>query len=144
MLGFFIRHGLTPEEASSEGLLQIIAGSDTSASTIRAVIFHLLASASVYRNLQAEINTGIANGTISSPITDAEARRLLTVDLVFHYAKYKCLGQNVASREFNKVSVELLREFDFSTVKPQMAASMSNAGIWIMGSFFVRVTRRMT
>jgi len=225
MLGSFIRHGLTPEEASSESLLQIVAGSDTSASTIRAVILYLLANASAYKKLQAEIDNGIANGTISSPITDAEARRLpylqacikeglrilppatggnfksvppggdvlagkfipagtqvgsshlsiqhstatfgpdaelfrperwieasedparlanmaSTVELVFHNGRYKCLGQNVALMEFNKVFVELLRKFDFSTVKPHMAARMSCAGIWIMEDFFVRVTRR--
>jgi cytochrome P450 len=227
MLGSFIRHGLTPEEASSEALLQIVAGSDTSASTIRAVMLHILANASAYRKLQAEIDNGIANGTISSPITDAEARRLpylqacikeglrilppatganfkavppggdilagkfipagtqigsshlsiqhstvtfgpdaelfrperwldasddparlahmtSTVDLVFHYGKYKCLGQNVALMEFNKVFVELLRRFDFSTVHPQNAARMSSGGIWIMEDFWVRVTRRTT
>jgi cytochrome P450 len=54
MLGSFIRSGLTPEEASSEVLLQIVAGSDTSASTIRAVVLHLLANASAYKKLQAE------------------------------------------------------------------------------------------
>ncbi|KAH6865919.1 cytochrome P450 [Alternaria rosae] len=225
MLGSFIRHGLTPEEASSEALLQIIAGSDTSASTIRAVMLHTLANASSYRRLQAEIDDGIAVGTISSPITDAEARRLpylqatikeglrilppatganfkcvpaggdilagkfipagtqigssylsiqhstaifgpdaelfrperwldaaedparlahmaSTVDLVFHYGKYKCLGQNVALMEFNKVFVELLRRFDFSIVHPLEAAKIFNAGVWIMEDFSVRVTRR--
>ncbi|KAL1801682.1 hypothetical protein ACET3X_002024 [Alternaria dauci] len=225
MLGSFIRHGLTPDQASSEALLQIVAGSDTSASTIRGVILHLLANASAYKKLQTEIDDGIANGTISSPITDAEGRRLpylqacikeglrilppatganfkcvppggdilagmfvpegtqvgsshlsiqhstatfgadaelfrperwleaaedparlanmaSTVELVFHNGRYKCLGQNVALMEFNKVFVELLRRFDFSTVKPHMAARMSNAGIWIMEDFFVRVTRR--
>ena len=65
-----------------------------------------------------------------------------TVELVFHNGRYKCLGQNVALMEFNKVFVELLRKFDFSTVKPHMAARMSCAGIWIMEDFFVRVTRR--
>jgi cytochrome P450 len=190
-------------------------------------MLHILANASAYRKLQAEIDNGIANGTISSPITDAEARRLpylqacikeglrilppatganfkavppggdilagkfipagtqigsshlsiqhstvtfgpdaelfrperwldasddparlahmtSTVDLVFHYGKYKCLGQNVALMEFNKVFVELLRRFDFSTVHPQNAARMSSGGIWIMEDFWVRVTRRTT
>ena len=225
MLGSFIRHGLTPEEASSEALLQIIAGSDTSASTIRAVMLHTLTNASSYRRLQAEIDDGIAGGTISSPVTDAEARQLpylqaaikeglrilppasgsnfksvpaggdilagkfipagtqigssylsiqhstdifgpdaelfrperwldasedparlahmaSTVDLVFHYGKYKCLGQNVALMEFNKVFVELLRRFDFSIVHPHEAAKIYNAGMWIMEDFSVRVTRR--
>jgi cytochrome P450 len=225
MMGSFVRHGLTPEEASSEALLQIIAGSDTSASTIRAVMLHLLANASAYRRLQVEIDSGIAVGTISSPITDAEARRLpylqavikeglrilppatggsfkavpaggdilagkfipagtqigssylsiqhstatfgpdaelfrperwleasedparlahmtSTVDLLFHYGKYKCLGQNVALMEFNKVFVELLRRFEFSIVYPHKAVKITNAGMWIMEDFWVRVTRR--
>jgi cytochrome P450 len=67
-----------------------------------------------------------------------------TVDLVFHYGRYKWLGQNVALMEFNKVFVELLRKFDFSTVHPQKAAKMRVAGIWIMEDFMVRVTRRTT
>jgi cytochrome P450 len=76
MLGSFIRNGLTQEEASGEALLQVVAGSDTSATTIRIVILHLLTNVNAYRKLQAEIDTGIAAGTISSPITNAEARKL--------------------------------------------------------------------
>lgn len=76
MLGSFIRHGLTQEEASGEALLQVVAGSDTSATTIRIVILHLLTNVNAYRKLQAEIDAGIAAGTISSPITNAEARKL--------------------------------------------------------------------
>jgi cytochrome P450 len=138
--------------------------------------------------LQKEIDSGIATGKISSPITDAEARQLpylqacikeglrimppasgaffktvppagdtidgkfipggtqigssplgihcskkifgtdadmfrperwldaseehfaymaSTVDLIFHYGKYQCLGKNVALMEFNKVFVEV-------------------------------------
>jgi len=76
MLGSFIRHGLTQEEAAGEALLQIAAGSDTSAGTIRAVFLNLLTNPSVYRKLQTEIDQGIASGEISSPITDAEARKM--------------------------------------------------------------------
>ena len=64
-----------------------------------------------------------------------------TVDLVFHYGKYRCLGSNLALMEF-KVFVELLRVFEFSIVHPQKAAKVSNAGIWIFKDFWVRVTRR--
>lgn len=188
MLGSFIRHGLNQEEASGEALLQVIAGSDTSASTIRAVMLHLLANPVAYRKLQQEIDTFISSGEISSPIKDSEARqmpylqavikeglRILppaggtffkevppggdtidgkfipagtqigssplgihhskkifgpdselyrperwlqadpehlaqmtnTVDLVFHYGKYQCLGKTVALMEFNKIFVEV-------------------------------------
>ncbi|KNG49861.1 cytochrome p450 [Stemphylium lycopersici] len=227
MLGSFIRHGLTPEEASGEALLQIIAGSDTSASTIRAVILNLLVNPTAYHRLQKEIDDGIVAGAISSPIKDAEGRQLPylqavikeglrilppavganfksvppggdilagkfvpagtqvgssyfsiqhstatfgpdaelfrperwleaaasddptqlaemtnTVDLVFHYGKYQCLGKNVALMEFNKVFVELLRRFEFAAVRPDKAAKIYNAGIWIIDDFWVRVNRR--
>ncbi|RMZ74477.1 cytochrome p450 [Pyrenophora seminiperda CCB06] len=223
MLGSFIRHGLSPEECSSEALLQIVAGSDTSASTIRAVILNLTTNAAAYHKLQAEIDAGIASGAISSPIKDSEARRLPylqavikeglrimppatgasfklvpeqgdvlnghfipsgtqigssylsiqhstsifgpdaaifrperwldadptrlanmtnTVDLVFHYGKYQCLGRNVALMEFNKLFIELLRRFDFSIVKPEAAAKVESIGIWLIEDFYVRITER--
>lgn len=76
MLGSFIRHGLSQEEAAGEALLQIVAGSDTSAGTLRAVMLGVLTNPSVYRKLQAEIDGGIDAGKISSPIKDAESRQL--------------------------------------------------------------------
>ncbi|ORY67306.1 cytochrome P450 [Pseudomassariella vexata] len=76
MLGSFIRHGLTQEEATGEVLLQIVAGSDTSAATIRFVMLYLLTNPAIYTTLQKEIDAGIAKGAISSPIKDAEARQL--------------------------------------------------------------------
>lgn len=76
MLGSFIRHGLTQEEAAGEALLQIVAGSDTSAGTLRAAMLGILSNPIAYKKLQSEIDRGISTGHISSPITDAEARRL--------------------------------------------------------------------
>jgi cytochrome P450 len=191
MLGSFIRHGLTQEQASGEALLQVVAGSDTSAGLLRTVMLNILTHPIMYVKLQKEIDSGIATGKISSPITDAEARQLpylqacikeglrimppasgaffktvppagdtidgkfipggtqigssplgihcskkifgtdadmfrperwldaseehfaymaSTVDLIFHYGKYQCLGKNVALMEFNKVFVEVRTE----------------------------------
>jgi cytochrome P450 len=188
MLGSFIRHGLTQEEASGEALLQVVAGSDTSAGTIRAVMLNILTNPIAYSKLRKEVADGIANGKISSPIKDSEARQLpylqavikeamrlmppasgaffktvppegdtidgkfipggtqigssplgihcskkifgpdadlfrperwieasperfahmtSTVDLIFHYGKYQCLGKSVALMEFNKIFVEV-------------------------------------
>lgn len=76
MLGSFIRHGLNEEAAAAETLVQIIAGSDTSASTIRAVTLYILSNPRVYQKLQAEIDEAIALAKISSPIKDAEGRQL--------------------------------------------------------------------
>jgi cytochrome P450 len=225
MLGSFMCHGLTAEELSSEALLQVAAGADTTANTIRAVLLHLLANPSVYRKLQAEVDDSIRSGQISSPIKDSEARQLPylqavikeglrilppvtgalmfrtvppggdvvsgkfipagtqigtshlamhhskaifgpdaelfrperwldtsdpgrlakmtnTVDLVFQYGKWRCLGTNIAFMEFNKVFVELLRVFELSVEHPEKVAKVSNPGIWIFEDFWVRVTRR--
>ncbi|ORY18140.1 cytochrome P450 [Clohesyomyces aquaticus] len=223
MLGSFIRHGLTQEQASGEALLQVIAGSDTSASCIRFVILNILTNPTSYRKLQSEIDTRIAAGKISSPVKDSEGRdmpylqaaikeglRIMppasgaffktvppggdvidgklipagtqigssplsihhskkifgadadvfrperwleaspeklaemqsTVDLVFHYGKWQCLGKSVALMEFNKIFVELLRRFDFSITNPERPVRIKNAGIWIMEDFWVRIERR--
>ncbi|KAH8731990.1 cytochrome P450 [Phaeosphaeriaceae sp. PMI808] len=223
MLGSFIRHGLTQEETSGEALLQVVAGSDTSAGAIRTVMLNILTNPAMYRKLQTEIDEGIASGKISSPIRDSEAREMPylqacikeslrimppasgaffkmvppegdtidgkfipggtqigssplaihcskkvfgpdadlfrperwldanpekfaymanTVDLVFHYGKYQCLGKSVAMMEFNKIFVELLRRFDFSIARPEQPTKLENFGIWLMEDFWLRVERR--
>lgn len=76
MLGSFIRHGLDQEEASRESLLNVVAGSDTSATTIRLMLVSLLSNPSAYSKLQREIDEGIRDGKISTPVTDHEAREL--------------------------------------------------------------------
>ncbi|PKS11126.1 hypothetical protein jhhlp_002887 [Lomentospora prolificans] len=230
MLGSFIRHGLTQEEASGEALLQVMAGSDTSATTIRMVLLYLLTIPRAYRKLQQEIDEAIAAGKVSSPIKNTEGKELPylqaviketlrlnppasgpffkqvppggdvinglfvpggtqigssplgihrskktfgedaeifrperwldetdperlakmanTVDLVFHYGKYQCIGRPVALMEFNKIFVEvknpdrLLRRFEFSLVNPQKPADITNYGIWVIENFWVRIEKR--
>ncbi|KAK1656522.1 cytochrome P450, partial [Colletotrichum godetiae] len=55
MLGSFVAHGLTQKEASSEILMQILAGSDTTATAIRATLLHLITNPRVLATLRAEI-----------------------------------------------------------------------------------------
>ncbi|EON66251.1 hypothetical protein W97_05644 [Coniosporium apollinis CBS 100218] len=94
MLGSFIRHGLTQEEAESNSVLQMsvelhllpeapadstihsMAGSDTSATVIRALFLYLITSPLVLAKLRSEIDDAIRDGRISSPIRDSEARQL--------------------------------------------------------------------
>lgn len=76
MLGAFVRHGLTQEQAEAEVLLQITAGSDTTATAIRATMLHLITSPRVMRKLLAEIDAAVADGRISDLITNNEARKL--------------------------------------------------------------------
>ena len=74
--GSFIRHGLTQRQCETEALVQIVAGSDTTATTIRATLLYLLSTPRAYRALQAEIDAGIASGAISTPVSNAEANEL--------------------------------------------------------------------
>jgi cytochrome P450 len=53
-----------------------MAGSDTSATIIRAGFLNLLTSPSILGKLRAEIDEAIKAGQISSPIKDTEARKL--------------------------------------------------------------------
>lgn len=76
MLASFLRHGLTREEAEGEALVNIIAGSDTTATSIRTTMLYLMSSPQVYRKLAHEVRTAAAEGRLSTPITDEEARSL--------------------------------------------------------------------
>lgn len=76
MLGSFIRHGLTQEEAARESLLNVMAGSDTSATTMRVMLLSILTNPVAYRKLQDEIDEGIEASRISAPVKDSEARQL--------------------------------------------------------------------
>ena len=221
MLGSFIRHGLTQEEASGEALLQVMAGSDTSATTIRIVLLNLLTIPRAYQRLQKEIDDAIAAAKISSPIKNSEGKDLVylqavikealrmnppasgpffkqvppggdvihgifvpagtqigssafsihhsktifgedadvfrperwleetdqarlakmtsTVDLVFHYGKYQCLGRPVALMEFNKIFVEVrIRRLDFPD--PPTSADLRHS--YFGDSTFLLPTRR--
>ncbi|KIW13508.1 hypothetical protein PV08_08696 [Exophiala spinifera] len=72
MLGSFIRHGLSQKDAESETMIQILAGSDTTASAIRATMLHLLTNPPVLNKLLAEIQSS----KLSDPIKDSEARMM--------------------------------------------------------------------
>ncbi|OJD37098.1 cytochrome p450 [Diplodia corticola] len=76
MLGSFVRHGLPRREAESEVLLQLSAGSDTTATAVRATMLHLLTTPGALFKLRREIDRGTEGGRISTPITNAEAKEL--------------------------------------------------------------------
>ncbi|OCK76659.1 cytochrome P450 [Lepidopterella palustris CBS 459.81] len=76
MLGAFVRHGLPQRRVEAEVLLQIIAGSDTTATGVRATMLYLITAPRVLQKLRAEMDDAEATGAISSPITNAEAKEL--------------------------------------------------------------------
>lgn len=74
ILGSFVAHGLGRDDAEGEAVVQIIAGSDTSATAIRSTLLYIITNPHVYTRLQREIDEGVRAGRISSPISDNEAR----------------------------------------------------------------------
>ncbi len=52
------------------------AGSDTTATSMRATLLAIISNPCVYSKLQREIDNAASSGAISSPIKDAEARKL--------------------------------------------------------------------
>ncbi|KAI3328553.1 pisatin demethylase [Ustulina deusta] len=76
LLGSWIRNGLTQDQAETEGLFLIIAGTDTTASTIRITMLHIMTCARVYNKLKQEIHDAVINNKVASPIKLEEAKRL--------------------------------------------------------------------
>lgn len=66
MLGSFVRHGLPQRQIEAEVLLQIVAGSDTTANVIRVGLLYLVTSPAVYTRLQREIDDAVALGIVPS------------------------------------------------------------------------------
>ncbi|KAF2837633.1 cytochrome P450 [Patellaria atrata CBS 101060] len=76
MLGSFVSHGLKQEEAESEAIILALAGSDTTATTLRATMLHLINNPPTMTKLYSEIDKAIREGTISSPAKESETRQL--------------------------------------------------------------------
>jgi cytochrome P450 len=64
MLASFRRHGLSPKELFNEAVLQILAGSDTTATALRCLVLYLIGHPTVYKKLQAEIDEAVASGIV--------------------------------------------------------------------------------
>jgi cytochrome P450 len=82
MLGSFIRHGLTQSEAEQESVLQLAAGSDTTATAIRATLLCIITNPRVHTKLLAELDAasgpeGSLGGLNSDAIiSDQQAKTL--------------------------------------------------------------------
>jgi cytochrome P450 len=84
MLTSFKRHGLSKDELFTEFILQILAGSDTTAAAIRPTMLYLIVDARVYAKLQAEVNEWVASGTVMGIVSDAKAKWLEYLTAVIH------------------------------------------------------------
>jgi cytochrome P450 len=73
-----MRHGLTQSQCAAECVVQVIAGSDTTGTTIRTALLHLLSTPRIYSAFRSEAASAIACGLVSptSPITHEQGRKL--------------------------------------------------------------------
>lgn len=77
MLSSFIAHGLSQTQLESETLIQITAGSDSTATAIRMALLHVTTNPRILATLRAELDAALAAGAVTRPvIRDAEARAL--------------------------------------------------------------------
>ncbi|KAF4542190.1 Cytochrome P450 [Lasiodiplodia theobromae] len=78
MLGSFMAHGmLAKAQLEAETLIQISAGSDSTATAIRMALLHICTNPRVLASLRRELDAAVRSGAASRPvIRDQEARRL--------------------------------------------------------------------
>jgi cytochrome P450 len=58
MLGSFVAHGVTQQVCESESMLQILAGAESTATTLRCTFLYILTNPTVYAKLLAERSHG--------------------------------------------------------------------------------------
>ncbi|KAK8134230.1 Cytochrome P450 [Apiospora sp. TS-2023a] len=84
MLASFMRNGLFGDELKTESLLQIVAGSDTTAGALRGTMLYLMSHPRVYRALQNEIDAAVRDGKAPSTTYEEE-------EAIISYAQTKSL-----------------------------------------------------
>ncbi|KAK0654821.1 cytochrome P450 [Cercophora newfieldiana] len=88
MVGSFMRHGLTQSQCAAECVVQVIAGSDTTGTTIRTALLHILSTPRIYNHFKSEATSAISTGLVSpsSPISHDQARKLPYLNAIIYEA----------------------------------------------------------
>ncbi|CRK27467.1 hypothetical protein BN1708_004365 [Verticillium longisporum] len=74
-----------------------------------------------------------------------KAEMAATLEALFGYGRYKCLGRNVAFMQMSKALPELLRRYDFTINDPTLPVKkLHSAAFWMMEGFWVTVAQRQT
>lgn len=79
MMASFIRHGLSKDDLITESVLQIVAGSDTTATAIRSILLYIITHPPVYNKLKKEIDNSLTSRSVSMKlgiVSDATLRTL--------------------------------------------------------------------
>ncbi|KAK3355720.1 cytochrome P450 [Neurospora tetraspora] len=79
MLASWFRHGLDKEQLVTESILQLMAGAETAATSMRSIMLYLLTHPRVYARLQAEVDAAVKDGRAApypSVVSNATQRQL--------------------------------------------------------------------
>ncbi|EFQ26012.1 cytochrome P450 [Colletotrichum graminicola] len=88
MVGSFMRHGLTREQCEAECVVQVIAGADTTGTTIRSALMLVTSTPRVYSRFVEEIKSAVDSGLVSSSttITYEQGKKLPYLQAVIYEA----------------------------------------------------------
>lgn len=70
------KHGITHHEVTGEMWVAVIAGADSTAGGLRAILYHLLKNPSAMASLTAEIDAAYADGRLTSPAQHSQVTTL--------------------------------------------------------------------
>ncbi|EMD95312.1 hypothetical protein COCC4DRAFT_65407 [Bipolaris maydis ATCC 48331] len=87
MVSSFMRHGLSRDQCETESVVQVIAGSDTTGTTIWSALLFIVRTPRVYSHLMKEAREVINSGKVSSkPITYKQGKQLSCLQAVIYEA----------------------------------------------------------
>lgn len=77
VVGSLLDRGMSPEQINSELVIALVAGSDTTSTSIQSTLLSIITHSQVYSTLGAEIRAAVIKGQVSNPIQDCEAKQLV-------------------------------------------------------------------
>ncbi|KAF5003376.1 hypothetical protein F66182_16143, partial [Fusarium sp. NRRL 66182] len=72
-----LKQGMSPGQIDSELIIALVAGSDTTSTSVQSTLLSIITNPQVYNTLRAEIRGAVAGRNVSSPIQDSEAKQLV-------------------------------------------------------------------
>ncbi|KAJ4422062.1 hypothetical protein N0V82_003252 [Gnomoniopsis sp. IMI 355080] len=72
-----LRRGMPKDQIDSELIIALVAGSDTTSTSIQSTLLCIVTNPQVYDTLRSEIRRAVASGQVSNPIQDTEAKQLV-------------------------------------------------------------------
>ena len=81
---------MSQQACEAEGLLALIAGTETSASVMRVTMLCLMSSPVIYHKFKVMIQEAVKAGLVSTPITGSEAKKLPYLQVMYRASAEEC------------------------------------------------------